>query len=80
MEWFWLALGIAILVLELVTTKLYCASISLSAFLTAVAKLIANEIKQPFGLKWQLLFFICLATMLLSITFTVKFLISKRKK
>lgn len=80
MEWFWLSLGIAILVIELVTTKLYAASVSISSFITAIILFIMKENKQPFSSKWQILFFACLSIVLSALTFVIKLIISKRKK
>ena len=64
MEWFWIAVAIGLMVVELSTTQLVCIWFSLGAIITSVIKLIFSGI----GFPWQLLIFALVSVGLLIAT------------
>ena len=77
MQWFWLALSIALVVIELSTTQLISVWFALGAGITAVVKVIFPSI----GIPWQALIFVLASTVLFLATRPfVKKLTSNRGK
>lgn len=75
MAWFWLALAVALMVIELSTTDLVSVWFSLGAGVTALVKLIFTDI----GVVWQVLIFVLISVALLLATRPlVKKLLSKK--
>ena len=75
MAWFWLALAVALMVIELSTTDLVSVWFSLGAGVTALVKLIFTDI----GVVWQFLIFVLISVALLLATRPlVKKLLSKK--
>ena len=75
MAWFWLALAVALMVIELSTTDLVSVWFSLGAGVTALVKLIFTDI----GVVWQVLIFVLVSVALLLATRPlVKKLLSKK--
>ena len=64
MAWFWLALAVALMVIELSTTDLVSVWFSLGAGVTALVKLIFTDIDAV----WQVLIFVLLSVALLAAT------------
>ncbi len=60
MHWFWLALAIALVVIELSTTQLVSIWFAIGAGVTAIVKVIAPGISIP----WQALIFVGVSTVL----------------
>lgn len=76
MIWFWFALAVALIVVELSTTQLVSVWLAISAAVTAVI----TAIFPALGLQWQILIFVFLSAVLLVSTrkFVKKFM--KRTK
>ena len=64
MAWFWLALAIALMVIELSTTQLISLWFSIGAAITAIVKVIFNDI----GIIWQVVIFAVVSLALLIAT------------
>ncbi len=60
MQWFWLALAIALVVIELSTTQLISIWFAIGAGVTALVKVLAPNI----GIPWQALIFVGVSTAL----------------
>ena len=60
MQWFWLALSIALVVIELSTTQLISIWFALGAGVTAIVKAVFPSI----GIPWQALIFVLTSTVL----------------
>ena len=77
MQWFWLALSIALVVIELSTTQLISIWFAIGAGVTALIKSIVPSI----GIPWQVLIFVVVSTALFFATRPfVKRLTSNRGK
>lgn len=77
MQWFWLALSIALVVIELSTTQLISVWFAIGAGVTALVKSIVPGI----GIPWQVLIFVVVSTALFFATRPfVKRLTSNRGK
>ena len=77
MEWFWLALTVALMVVELSTTDLISVWFALGAGLTAVIKLIFTNL----SIAWQALIFVVISVVLLAATRPlVKKLLAKKNE
>ena len=76
MAWFWLALSIALMVVELSTVELVSVWFSVGAGITALVKAIFPTV----GIGWQILIFVCVSVVLLVSTRPiVKKFLNKRK-
>lgn len=64
MAWFWLALAIALMVIELSTTQLISLWFSIGAAITAIVKVVFNDI----GIIWQVVIFAVVSLALLIAT------------
>lgn len=64
MAWFWLALAIALMVIELSTTQLLSLWFSIGAGITAIVKVIFQDI----GIVWQVVIFAVVSLVLLIAT------------
>ncbi|MBO5262392.1 MAG: NfeD family protein [Clostridia bacterium] len=64
MEWFWIALAIGLLVVEISTTQLVSVWLALSALIVSVLRLIFSGL----GIGWQMLIFGILSLVLLALT------------
>ncbi|MBQ8145399.1 MAG: NfeD family protein [Clostridia bacterium] len=64
MAWFWLALAIALMVIELSTTQLLSLWFSIGAGITAIVKVIFQDI----GIVWQVVIFAVVSLVLLIVT------------
>lgn len=67
MEWFWIAIAIAFLVIELNTLKLVAAWVSVAASSVMMIKGIFPDVR----LVWQLVIFLCLASLLILLTYPI---------
>ena len=67
MEWFWIAIAIAFLVIELNTLKLVAAWVSVAASSVMIIKGIFPDVR----LVWQLVIFLCLASLLILLTYPI---------
>ena len=77
MAWFWLALAVVLMVIELSTVDLVCVWFSLGAMITAVIELFAEDL----GIAWQALIFVLVSVALLAATRPlVKKLLAKKKE
>ncbi len=72
MAWFWLALAIALMVVELSTTQLLSLWFSIGAGITAIVKVIFSDI----GIVWQVVIFavVSLALLIATRPFVKRFL------
>lgn len=64
MIWFWLALAIGLLVVEVVTSKFVAVWFATGAGVLAIVELIANDL----AIYWQLIIFVVLSVLLLIAT------------
>ena len=64
MEWFWIALAIGLMVVELSTVQLVSVWFSISALIVSLLRLIFSEL----GFGWQLLIFALSSLALLALT------------
>lgn len=64
MEWFWVALAIGLLVIEISTTQLVSVWLALSALIVSVLRLIFSGL----GIGWQMFIFGILSLVLLALT------------
>lgn len=76
MVWFWLALTIALIVVEISTVQLVCIWFAVGAAVTAIVKAIFGSLALP----WQLLIFICVSLILLISTRKLVKRLLKNKK
>ena len=77
MEWIWLCLMIALVVLELVTTQIICVWFALGAMVTSILTAIFGDM--GYGIVWQIVTFVIVSVALLLATRPlVKRLLSKR--
>ena len=66
MAWFWFAVTIGFVVVELTTVQLVCVWFALSAMITAIITAIFGA--YGFGIAWQISLFVILAVLLLALT------------
>ena len=80
MEWIWLGLMIALVVIELTTTQLICVWFAFGAMVTSILTVIFGNI--GFGIGWQIVVFIIVSVALLFSTRPIvkKFLHKKTEK
>ena len=64
MEWFWIALAIGLLVVEISTTQLVSVWLALSALIVSVLRLVFSGL----GIGWQMFIFAILSLVLLALT------------
>ncbi|MBQ4108143.1 MAG: NfeD family protein [Clostridia bacterium] len=77
MEWIWLCLMIALVVLELVTTQIICVWFALGAMVTSILTAIFGDM--GYGIVWQIVTFVIVSVALLLATRPlVKRLLNKR--
>ena len=77
MEWIWLGLMIALIVIELSTTQLICVWFAFGAMITSILTAIFGDI--GFGILWQIIVFAMVSVALLFATRPiVKKLLTKR--
>lgn len=77
MAWFWLALAVALMVIELSTVDLICVWFSLGAMVTAIIELFFADL----GIAWQMLIFVLVSVSLLIATRPlVKKLLAKKNE
>lgn len=77
MEWIWLCIMIALVVLELVTTQIICVWFALGAMVTSILTAIFGDM--GYGIVWQIVTFVIVSVALLLATRPlVKRLLSKR--
>ena len=80
MEWIWLGLMIALVVIELTTTQLICVWFAFGAMVTSILTVIFENV--GFGIGWQIVVFIIVSVALLFSTRPIvkKFLHKKTEK
>ena len=78
MVWFWLALAIALLVLELITVQLVSVWFSMGAAATAITTAIVESAGGKLDIVWQVVIFVVVSGALL--LFTRKFALKLLKK
>ncbi|MBO5379007.1 MAG: NfeD family protein [Clostridia bacterium] len=77
MEWIWLCLMIALVVLELATTQIICVWFALGAMVTSILTAIFGDM--GYGIVWQIVTFVIVSVALLLATRPlVKRLLNKR--